>query len=120
MIFLYDFDRYEEIIQKIKSYYGTSFREELFLQGGCYWLADYLHNHLTHSYIMINKEKEHCAIEIQNELYDITGKITSRHYVWATERNIAYMKKHYRPKFNTQALEQFLNENSTPTPKLGL
>ncbi len=105
-----DYDRYEEIIQRIKIYYGSQFQEELFLKGGCYWLADYLHRHLTSSFIMMNKEQEHCAIEIQNQLYDITGKISSRRYVWANERNLAYMKKHYRPNFNVRALERYLEQ----------
>lgn len=108
---MYDFELYVEVVQKIKEYFGTQFDEALFLHGGCYWFASYLNGHLLDSYIMFNKEREHCAIEIQTKLYDITGRIASHHYVWASQRNIAYMKQHYIPAFDTNALESYLNQN---------
>lgn len=99
---------YAITIQKIKNYFGDDRAEELFLHGGCYWLADYLHRQMELSFIMFNKEKEHCAIEFCHELYDITGRISSQKYQPATERNINYMRKYYIPSFDVQQVERYL------------
>ncbi len=103
-----DLEVYRKCVQKMKEYFGERFDEQLFLQGGCYWFAEFLHRHTMQSFIMMNKEQEHCAIEIGNDLYDITGKIPKRGYKWATRRNIEYMKKQYKPSFNVTRLERYL------------
>ena len=105
-----DFEVYRKCVQKMKDYFGEQYDEQLFLQGGCFWFAEFLHRHTMQSFIMMNKEKEHCAIEIGNELYDITGKIPKRGYNWATKRNLEYMKKQYTPSFNVLKLERYLTK----------
>lgn len=107
---MYDLELYKKIIQKIKDYLGERYNENLFLSGGCFWFANYCVSHMQHVYLMFNKEQEHCAVEIQNQLYDITGRIAARNYVWATSQNVAYMKQHYIPAFDIKDLEEYLDE----------
>lgn len=104
-----DIELYNYTIANIYHYFKEDDVEELFLHGGCYWLASYLHARLKQSFIMFSKEKEHCAIEIQNKLYDITGHINSKTYTWASNRHIKYMEKNYIPNFDTDDLESYLD-----------
>lgn len=104
---------YAKSIAAIERFFHGSDIRPLFLQGGCYWLADYLHSKMINSYIMFNKDKEHCAIEFNYKLYDITGQINSKNYVCATERQISYMKKHYQPEFDGKKLSLYLNQALT-------
>lgn len=108
-----DYEIYDLTIHRIKKYFANKDVDELFLHGGCYWLANYLHERLSLSFIMFNKEKEHCAIEFHNELYDITGKINSKQYRLATERNLEYMKKHYIPTFDVKNVEHYLKADDS-------
>jgi len=104
-----DLDLYDYIVDCIYEYFEDRNVEDLFLHGGCYWFASYLHERLKHSFLMFNKEKEHCAIEIQNKLYDITGCIKSTNYVLASNRQLKYMAKNYTPNFDQYKLEKYLD-----------
>lgn|GEM_PF-1931367 len=106
-----DYEIYASTVQALQRYFGKDAVNELFLHGGCYFFASYLHSHMKNSFIMFNKEREHCAIEFQNELYDITGKIGRKDYKIATPRQLDYMKKRYIPDFNEKDLIVYLTGN---------
>jgi hypothetical protein len=98
---------------KVMDALGRYFKEEdwkrLFMKGGCYWLADLLQKGIPHSYIMINRMEEHCGVFFNNGLYDVRGRIPTRFFQAAEEKDISYMKKHYHPEFDTKELERYLN-----------
>ena len=63
---------------------------------------------------MINRTEEHCGLFFENGLYDVRGKISTFQFRDATEKDINFMKKNYVPHFDTQALENYLIEQSFP------
>lgn len=101
---------YMRIIFLLREYFAQN-TEDLFLSGGCYYLADLLHKEIPSSHIMINRWKEHCATQIESYgIYDITGKISPYQFSYATARDIAFMKKNYIPRFNTEVLSAYVRE----------
>lgn len=104
--------KYNQIISKIKEYFKEENCEELFLHGGCFFLANYIHSKIPGSYLVLNKQQEHCAININGKIYDIRGKISSNGFSKATDRNISYMKKNYKPNFNTEKLLEYLESEA--------
>ena len=106
-----DYEIYTSTVYALQQYFGRDAVKELFLHGGCYFFASYLHSHMKNSFIMFNKEEEHCAIEFQNEIYDITGKIGRKNYRIATGRQIDYMKKKYIPAFSEKELLSYLEKS---------
>lgn len=101
---------YRNVLTLLERYFaGSDFRKP-FLQGGCYWLADFLHRGIRDSRIMINRVEEHCALAFGRGIYDVTGCISARNFHAASERELSFMKKHYVPGFDTAALEQYLQE----------
>lgn len=99
---------YKMILNILEDYFEESGWKKLFLNGGCYWLADTLHQGITGSRIMINRIEEHCALYFENGLYDVRGKISARDFHIAGEREISFMKKNYIPHFDVNRLEQYL------------
>lgn len=47
-----------------------------FTKGNCYWFAYILHTRFSDSRIVINNLENHFACQIENDIYDITGKCT--------------------------------------------
>lgn len=92
----------------LEQYFSRKDWKTLFLNGGCYWLANLLHQGIRESTIMINKTEEHCALYFENGLYDVRGRISAKNFHRAEEREISYMKKNYVPKFDTDRLERYL------------
>lgn len=78
------------------------------MQGGCYWLANVLHQGIPQSRIMINRMEEHCAVYFERGLYDVRGKISQKYFEPAGPREISFMKKNYVPRFDTKSLECYL------------
>lgn len=105
---------YEQLLNALNSYFSIyadfhySNWKSLFLHGGCYWFADLLHQRIPDSDIMICRMEEHCALYFEHGLYDVSGKISSRFFRPANDRDINFMKKNYIPKFDTKKLEQYL------------
>lgn len=99
---------YEKVLHALESYLGDSNWRKLFLYGGCFWLADFLHRGIANSIIMINRLEEHCALYFENGLYDVNGKISTNNFCVALERDISFMKKNYIPHFNVRDLEEYL------------
>lgn len=99
---------YWKIIKLLEGYFADKNWKNLFLTGGCYWLADVLHQGISGSVIMINRVEEHCALFFENGLYDIRGRISEKNFHMAKEREINFMKKNYQPKFDTIKLKQYI------------
>ena len=99
---------YEKILDALKAYFTMKNWKDLFLHGGCYWLANVLHLGIPASSIMINRKEEHCALFFQNGLYDIRGKISAKQFRIAGERDICFMQKNYIPQFDVKKLEEYL------------
>ena len=103
-------DFYKNVLRLLERYFAESGWKKLFLNGGCYWLADTLHQGIASSRIMINRMEEHCALYFDNGLYDIRGRISTKDFHEAKEKEINFMKKNYVPKFDVKRLEQYLGE----------
>ncbi|MBQ7839471.1 MAG: hypothetical protein IJ390_03160 [Lachnospiraceae bacterium] len=103
-------DIYYKVLYLLELYFKESNWKRYFLHGGCYWLTNYLHYHISDSVIMINRQTEHCALYFEQALYDVTGRIDKNSFHIASEREISFMKKNYVPKFDTNKLEQYLKE----------
>lgn len=100
-------DYYKKVLAVLEEYFNEKNWKKLFLTGGCYWLADFLHRGIGGSVIMINRMEEHCALYFENGLYDIRGKISEKYFRRAEERDICFMKKNYIPAFDAEKLEQY-------------
>lgn len=103
---------YIELLQLLENYFGKKDWKKYFLQGGCYWFADYLHKRIRNSVLMINRQEEHCAIRLEDGVYDVRGKISSYGFHPATEREIVFMRKNYVPQFDVEALEEYMKKNT--------
>lgn len=99
---------YQQILSLLERYFADKNWKKLFLSGGCYWLADLLHQGIGGSIIMINRIEEHCALYFENGLYDVRGRISEKNFHAAKEREISFMKKNYLPKFDTDKVMQYL------------
>lgn len=91
-------DYYEQVMDALREYFeatGKKDWEKLFLNGGCYWLAEKLCRGIPGSYLVINRMEEHCAVWIEGGVYDVRGKISGKNFRRATERDISFMRKNY-------------------------
>lgn len=102
---------YQKILKLLERYFADKDWKNLFLSGGCYWLADRLHQGISGSVIMINRIEEHCALYFEDGLYDVRGRISAKDFHAARTREINFMKKNYLPKFDTEKVEQYLALN---------
>ena len=102
---------YTAVLELLESYFHIPGWKKLFLTGGCFWLSDYLHRGICPSVLMINRTEEHCALYFAHGLYDVTGKISEKNFHEAAKREISFMRKNYRPKFDTGLLETYLAEH---------
>lgn len=99
---------YKMVLDILEQYFHCKNWQMLFLSGGCYWLANLLHQGMEGSSLMINRIEEHCALYFDNGLYDVRGRISPNNFHIASEREISFMKKNYIPKFDTGKLEQYI------------
>ena len=102
---------YDQVLYALECYFADRRWKKLFLRGGCYWLANMLHQGIKGSIIMINRVEEHCALYFDKGLYDVRGRISTQNFHRAGEREISFMKKHYVPRFDVKQLEEYLREN---------
>lgn len=98
----------EKLISGIKEYFAGKDVSNLFLHGGCYWLALTLNKYIPDSDIVINRKGQHCACLINQKVYDIRGRISSEGFSVATEKDMKYMQKHFVPCFDTDAISRHL------------
>ena len=106
---------YLKTLELLESYFNTKEWKQYFLQGGCYWFADYLNQRICDSVLMINRMEEHCALLLSDGLYDVRGECQGFHR--ATEREISFMTKNSIPKFDVEMLEKHLTNNATKCTK---
>lgn len=67
-----------------------------YLHGGCYYFACLLKYYYKDEIIMINKEYNHCAIKINNQIYDASGLVEDiTNYNEATKQDIEYIKDNF-------------------------
>lgn len=99
---------YKLVLKILENYFAESGWKKMFLNGGCYWLADTLHKGIHGSRIMINRIEEHCGLYFENGLYDVRGRIPTNGFHVARENEISFMKKNYIPQFDVKRLEQYL------------
>lgn len=100
---------YQKMLELLESYFSFPGWKKLFLNGGCFWFASTLQKGIRDSWIMINRMEEHCALYFNRGLYDVTGRISAKHFHTAGERELQFMKKNYVPGFDAEKLEAFLN-----------
>ena len=101
-------DIYELIIKAIRDFMKEEDYKTLFLTGGCYWFATLVASWVPNSYLMMNWRLEHCAVMVDQKLCDITGQISKVGYTYVSERELKYMKKHYKPDQNLKALDHYI------------
>ena len=53
---------YDQVLYALECYFADRRWKKLFLRGGCYWLANMLHQGIKGSIIMINRVEEHRAL----------------------------------------------------------
>lgn len=99
---------YKKILKILEEYFNSPDWKRFFQHGGCYWLADYLHQGIKDSIIMINRMEEHCALYFDGNLYDVNGKISKKNFYVAGDKEISFMKKNYIPKFDSEELERYI------------
>ena len=100
-----------KILSLLEQHFKSKDWQKLFLSGGCYWLASYLSTQIPGSYLVINRTDEHCALCVDGKIYDVCGHISKYGFHKATDREIAFMKKNYKPKFNVSTLEEYLQKH---------
>ena len=84
---------YRKIMDLLESYFKEKDWKRYFLNGGCYWLADYLHQVIKGSVIMINRMEEHCALYFDGGLYDVTGRISTKKLCGSRGKRIKFYEK---------------------------
>ena len=78
--------------------YESEFEDarDIFLHGQCYDFAKVLKHYITNSFIVINNNEDHCAVQFQGRIYDANGDVTDKfngHI--ATEDDINYMENNF-------------------------
>lgn len=101
---------YEKLIAAVKQYFAGRDVRYMLLHGGCYWLASTLHEYISGSDIVFHQQMQHCACAFDRGVYDIRGRISGRGFMIATARNMEYMKKHFVPCFDVEAINRYLKE----------
>lgn len=101
---------YLKVLKALEEYFACQGWKRLFLSGGCYWLASFLHRGINDSAIMINRVEEHCGLAFAGGVYDVTGRISKKNFHIADRREICFMEKNYIPGFDTEKLEEYLAE----------
>ena len=61
---------YLRVLQILECYFHDQHWKALFLKGGCYWLAELLHQGIRDSKIVINRVEEHCAVAFNHGYHD--------------------------------------------------
>ena len=99
---------FEKVVFTIQQYYLGRDIHYMFLHGGCYWFAATLRKYIPGSDIVFNRKIQHCACLFNHGIYDIRGRIMNEGFCIATAKDIDYMRKHFVPGFDTEAIENHL------------
>ena len=85
----------------------------IFQNGECYELALVLKHFITNSFLVIDKDYEHCAIQFHGRIYDSRGDVTSifQGHI-ANEQDMDYMEDRFgipeKGYINGQRLSEWL------------
>lgn len=104
-------DCYNKLVCILEKYFSEKDWKKNFLYGGCYWFAEFLHQRIPGTCLVINRDIEHCALYLEGVVVDVQGKISSNGFHRASEREISFMKKNYVPKFDVVEVEAYLKDN---------
>ncbi|MBE6147669.1 MAG: hypothetical protein E7168_04985 [Firmicutes bacterium] len=66
----------EVLVKELELEENPQYLDEVFCYGGCYVYAQILET-IFNGQIFINLNQEHCITKIENDYYDITGKVKS-------------------------------------------
>ncbi|MBO5397798.1 MAG: hypothetical protein J6A36_02540 [Clostridia bacterium] len=67
--------------------------EELLLNGGCFEFAKIMNKIFPQGKICLRNDNKHCAIEIDENLYDVLGRIDDRdYYRQASQSELEWMQ----------------------------
>lgn len=99
---------YEKLINAVKQYFAHKDIYSILLHGGCYWLASALHEYIPDSDIVFHRQMQHCACAFNRGVYDVRGRISARGFRIATMQDMEYMKKHFVPCFDIEAINAYL------------
>ena len=103
-----DIEKYYDICDAILACFDTVKHGKYVLtHGGCFWFANKIHEHIPSSYIVLNRGMQHCAVMIDNSVYDATGSICKQNFVLASAKDIEYMQKNFKPNID---LDIFISE----------
>ncbi len=97
---------HEKLVLTLKMIFKGRDVNLIFMHGGCYWFAEMLKKYIPCSEIVFNRKLQHCASYFNNGVYDIRGRIMSDGFFVASAKDIAYMKKHFIPCFDTETVKR--------------
>src|SRR5699024_6689971 len=86
---------YLSVVQRLVRCFHDQDWKTLLLKGGCYWQAEPLQQGNRDSKIVIKRVEEHCAVAVDNGIYEVTGRISGKTFHIASPREISFMKKNY-------------------------
>lgn len=101
---------YKKLISAVSEYFAGKDVQYIFLHGGCFWLASMLHQYIPDSDIVFNRKMQHCACFFNHGVYDIRGRIFSEGFAIASRKDMEYMRKHFVPPFDVEAVSSYLRE----------
>lgn len=103
-----DIEKYYDICDTILACFDTVKHGKYVLtHGGCFWFAKKVHEYIPSSDIVFNRCMQHCAVMIDNSVYDATGCISKQYFKSASAKDIEYMQKHFKPNID---LDIFISE----------
>ena len=103
----------EMLIEELKLEKNPEYLEDLFCYGGCYVYAQILAS-IFGGQIFINLNQEHCITKIENEYYDISGKVKSIHGFIPMDDDLKqYAKENYGlddDRQSVQVVDEIISE----------
>jgi len=112
----YDLGKFIEFIADLVNEFDIFYEREVdskyyFLHGGCYELYKIVKHYFSDCQCMISKDLKHCAILYNNDIYDITGKLSNKNYfMLATTEDIRYMERCFGLNVDELKKDNVINE----------
>ena len=97
-----EFSVFKEDIYDARFYFSTS---------GSYELYKITKHYFPDCYCMVRSDLRHCAILYNNEIFDITGKLSNKNYfMLATTEDIRYMERCFGLNIDELKKDNVINE----------
>lgn len=112
----YDLGKFIEFVADLVNEFDIFYGREVdskyyFLHGGCYELYKVVKHYFPESKCMISKDLKHCAILYDNEIFDITGKLSNKSFFMsATSEDIKYMERSFGLNVEELKNQNIINE----------